>query len=244
MKKWHISTTLAGVFFLAMGIYKKGLGNGLPDLYLNLGSELFGIIVTVGLIDKAIERRRNQDEIRRRVLQFIHWLDHTIWVWRGRAVGLNVGERLAQLCGVKDTDPISFNTENLLLNIASEAAWDLQSENTIASNDLLREGLQELKKLLSIRDDENTRLKPTQIATCAKIAFEKFSKFLMKDTSLGIVGQPDPAQLSSPAQHMRQFGTYVPGLPLDRDGLQRMLIEMSKSCTSSPDAPGAVQGAK
>lgn len=135
-----------------------------PELALNLGTELIGIVVTVLIVDWLMERRRTADEARRIALTALHDVDHAIWVWQGGARKFDLAELSKLLGQVKNDDPLPEFTQNLLLIIGSRAANSLRTrrDETGISSDL-RDGLTELSKISAMRDGAS-HLSPRDVA--------------------------------------------------------------------------------
>lgn len=165
-----ILTFVIASFIVIAGLC-GGLGGRWPDLLLNLGTELFGIVLTVLIIDWLFERRDIQKEARRLAVGFLNRLDHHVWVWQGGAREFDLTETLNLLSHVTDDDPLPEFTQNLLLvlgsNAADRARYDLE---VVAVDEDLKTGLEELGPLTNMRSDHGEVMFPTAIAEHLKRA--------------------------------------------------------------------------
>jgi hypothetical protein len=157
------------------------------DLWLNLGTELLGIVLTVAVVEWLFERRRRQENAQRMAWRVLHELDHAVWVWQGGRRGFSIDELLGLLSLVEDDDPLPPFTETLLLRLGSSADNTLRHEpETVRANKHLHNALERLKDLARIRDHDTT-LSDREIAECLTQVAENLArgvKLTIGDASL------------------------------------------------------------
>ncbi len=111
--------------FLAVAVGVVGLAFRVgPDkpwgaLWLNLGTEIVGIVFTVAIVEWLFERRRRLEDARRMAWRVLHALDHAVWVWQGGHREFNLAELVALLKRVEDGDSLPGFTQNLLMQLGS-----------------------------------------------------------------------------------------------------------------------------
>ena len=144
-----ISALMIGSAFIEGGVTKA-------DFLLNLGTEVFGIVLTVAIVEYLLERRQLQDEARQIAWQVLHSVDHAIWVWQGGARQFDIGELQALLDLAAESDPVPRFTQNLLLQIGSRSENTLRSKREVVGiNKNLKFALETLIPLSRMRDHEN-----------------------------------------------------------------------------------------
>jgi hypothetical protein len=119
----------------------------------DLGTEMFGILVTIALVDWVLERRRKQDRAREVAWSVLAELQHAVWVWQGGARQQGPGDLLGLISGIKEADEMEPFTEGLFLSVAFRAQSTLQTESTaLKSLSGLLEVFREIEQLSSIEN--------------------------------------------------------------------------------------------
>jgi hypothetical protein len=126
---------LAAIFLLAStGLIWVDLsgraGATFGEVLGDLGTEMFGILVTIALVDWVLERRRKQDRAREVAWGVLAELQHAVWVWQGGARQQSPGDLLGLISGIKEVDEMEPFTEGLFLSVAFHAQSTLQTEPT------------------------------------------------------------------------------------------------------------------
>lgn len=149
-----LSITLAGILvLLAWHPWPRNNWNdGFWDsFFLNLGTEIIGIVITVGFIEILLERQRNEDEAKRIAWEALHELDYAIWVWQGGRRRFELYELNNHLKNAKLTDPLPSFTLNLFFVIGSRSENTLRiSAKEIKVNKKLKEALEILSDLTDL----------------------------------------------------------------------------------------------
>ena len=73
----------------------------------NLGTEIFGILVTIALVDWVLEKRRRQDRARELAWGVVHSIEHALWVWQGGPRQIGTNELLGIISGIKAKDGLA-----------------------------------------------------------------------------------------------------------------------------------------
>ena len=150
---------LGSVFLLLAGIaIGVSLSNGptFDDFLLNLGTEIFGIVITIVIVDYLLEKRKQEEAAKNIAWEALNFLDHAIWVWQGGAREFNLNELSALLDLIEEEDPLPPFTQNLLLQIGSRADNSLRTkENILAASTNTRNAMETLRPLSKMRDAHN-----------------------------------------------------------------------------------------
>jgi len=162
---------LAVLFFLtSTGLIAAstlpGLSANLRDILGNLGTEVFGILVTIALVDWYLEKRRRQDRARELAWGVLHAIEHAVWVWQGGPRHLGTNELLGVISGIQKQNTLRPFSEGLMLNVGLQCRSILQREaSTVRSIPGFPGILRDLMSLASIRDLPT----PTRIRTVSEI---------------------------------------------------------------------------
>jgi hypothetical protein len=150
----------------------------LDDIFLHLASETVGIMITVAIIDKLLDRERERrDGVSRHSCRFLCQIDHAVWVWQGGDRALNIDELLILLAQVDNSDPLPEFTERLFLRIAYEADETLKlmvmGDSSLISPDL-QNGLEAMARVVMLHDQGE--LTPKHLAMEVEDAVQNFAK--------------------------------------------------------------------
>ncbi|MHB1228438.1 MAG: hypothetical protein ACYC0O_13065 [Desulfurivibrionaceae bacterium] len=127
----------------------------LQDLLLNLSTEILGIVVTVVLVEWAIDRGKNYEEAISIAWRAIHEVDYAVWVWQGGKREFSYDELTSILSVANELDPLPPFTQNLFLGIGSNAENTLRIKRSVVKqNKNLLYGLEWLTVLTRIRDSK------------------------------------------------------------------------------------------
>jgi hypothetical protein len=150
--KLVVGAFIAVALFIIVPFMPQHKGE-VDDLFMNLASEMLGIIITVAIIDQLLDQEGKRDSERRLAWHFLNSVDHAVWIWQGGARGLNLGELSYLLTRVEDSDPLPDFTENRFLNIGGEAGATLREFS--ASKDIgqsFQSGLEALSRIVILHD--------------------------------------------------------------------------------------------
>lgn len=182
-------------------------GQSLDDFFLNLGTEIFGIVLTIAFVDIILEKRKQEDAARKIAWNVLHDLDHAVWVWQGGAREFDLDEMAGLLMLVENNDPLPQFTQNLFLRIGSRADSTLRTQNeALSANNNLKNGLEILKSLARMRDVSKV-LSPFEIRDTTNDALSE----LVKAVNLIYTAQDSEIlskyrETSTNAQEWRHFG--------------------------------------
>ena len=206
-----------------------GVGSSLQEILGNLGTEIFGILVTIALVDWYLEKRRRQDRARGLAWSVLHEIEYTVWVWQGGPRHLGTNELRGIVSGIQEKDSPAPFTEGLLMNVGLRSRSLLQKEpSSIRSLPGLRPIFEDLVSLASLRDlPDSTRIRT--IAEILEGAVLGLAELLGQPTDRmpsGLIWHRDPGR-ESQEQRYRQVGPST--LPRG-------------DAASAPDAPGEEAG--
>lgn len=100
------------------------------DLILNLAIEVFGILITLAVVDWMLEWRRRQERARDLAWAMLHSVERACWVWQGGPRRIDSAELLGLIKGIDSEDEIEPFTRSLLVAIGSRAREALNREAT------------------------------------------------------------------------------------------------------------------
>ncbi len=166
-----------GATSLVLGLLALWLGfrvrdGNYHDFFLNLGTEIMGIGLTVLAVEWLFEKHQARENARRIALRALHRLDHAVWVWQGGRRELDVAELMALLDLADPADPLPSFTQNLLLVLGSDAEDTLRHEpEAVRSCRHLREACGSLATLARMRDRDEA-MTPSEILPSLRLAAE------------------------------------------------------------------------
>ena len=165
-------------FFLIALSLKSNPNISLVDIYLNLGTELIGIVLTILIVDWLLERKRAREEMKKIALNGLSKINYAVWIWQGCPRDLNISILYSFLSETSNNDKLSVSTQNLIIQLAntSEETITLNPE-AVNSNKILNQALKELSSLAKMRDTNNV-LSPKSIANCLASVILKFADVL------------------------------------------------------------------
>ena len=111
------------------GAFIMGSDTNEGALFVNLGTEIFGILITVALVEWLFERRRLQDRARELAWSIFHALERAVWVWQGGPRQLGTDALLGLIHGIRKNDPLPQFTRTLLVNLGTQSREALDKES-------------------------------------------------------------------------------------------------------------------
>jgi hypothetical protein len=128
-------------------------GSGWRDLLVNLGTEIFGILLTVAVVEWLLDRRRRQDRAREIAWGVLHSLERAVWVWQGGPRQMGPDELLGVIAHIGRSDPVDPVSLSLLVSLGSAAREALDKEtSSIRTLPGLAPSLEDLTSLRSLTD--------------------------------------------------------------------------------------------
>lgn len=213
MKTLSPRVTLSGLFIviataiLWLGFHTQDTNQS--SLWLNIGTEIIGIVLTVAIVDWLFEKRRVREEAEKMAWRALDQLDHAVWVWQGGARQFDLGELKGLLSLVTTDDPVPQFTQNLFMQIAGRAAHTLQvSPEVMKASEHLQRGLKECAALSNIRDHVTVTYGPTIAQHCLNAVGHLCQVLGLQDN---IVPDPDLTYIRRPSvqdQRWRHFGEH------------------------------------
>jgi len=164
-----IRYVVAGLFLLLAGAmlwlaFVFGTETTLGDLFINLGTEIIGIVITVAVVEAFLERRRLQDRGRQLAWDTLHAAQTAVWVWQGGPREMETDEMLGILNAVHEDDPLPDFTEGLFLNLGTRSRRLLNNDpQAVTALPGFMEALEQYARLSAIRDGK-VPMPPRKIA--------------------------------------------------------------------------------
>lgn len=205
-----VTFSLLGFFAVLRGT-ALGSNDESGAVWLNLGTEVMGIAITVAIVDWLFEWRRKQEEGRGLARRMLSQLDYTVWVWQGGRRDSSVYELNALLRMIGDSDPIADCTAELIFTLGCEAQTALEwQEEIVRANRELRRGLADLKPLIAMRDPD-PRLTVPRIRTQLQSAAAHLARAARLDYSWAS-SRPQNRFRNPSEDHQfrRRFGEALP----------------------------------
>jgi hypothetical protein len=142
------------------------LSPSIREILGNVGTEIFGILVTIAVVDWYLEKRRRQDRARELAWSVLHEIEYAVWIWQGGPRHMGTNELLGIVTGIQEKDGLAPFSEGLMMNLGLHSRSILQKEpSVIKSLPGLGSVFQDLVSLASLRDLPES----TQVRTIAEI---------------------------------------------------------------------------
>ncbi len=157
-----IRLVLAVTFVLVAGVllfaaFQMEGGRRSTELLLGLATEMFGIIVTLAVVDWMLERRRRQERARDLAWATLHAVERAVWVWQGGPRRVTTDELLGLVLGIDSKDEHQPFTRSLLAGVGTRSLEVLDREaSTIRTTPALADALQELSSLHSLSSQRSS----------------------------------------------------------------------------------------
>ncbi len=143
---------VAGVLVFA-AFQLEGGGRG-SELMMGLATEVFGIIVTLAVVDWMLERRRRQERARDLGWATLHSVERAVWVWQGGPRRVTTDELLGIVQGIDTSDDLQPFARSLLAAVGTRSLEILDREAaSVGTVEGLAAALQELSSLHSLSNE-------------------------------------------------------------------------------------------
>jgi hypothetical protein len=200
----------AGFLLLAVVVlwmaFVVGTDTSYGTLFINLGTEIIGIVITVAVVEWFLERRRLHNRGRQLAWDALHAAETAVWVWQGGPREMETDEILGVLNAVHEDDPLPDFTEGLFLNLGTRSRRLLNNDpNAIAALPGFMDGLEHLARLSAIRDGKRS-MPARKVADIVKEGVLALARSLDQPTErhlASLIRYRDP---SLPSQERRHFG--------------------------------------
>ena len=147
---------IISVSCISLAFFFFGASTPTGTLFINLGTEIFGILVTVAVVEWFFERRRLQDRGRELSWRLFHALGRVVWIWQVGPQQRGSEELLGIISGIRSKDPVPRFTRSLLVNLGTQSREALDTEAAaVASLVGLKDALRDMQSLGSLRDGES-----------------------------------------------------------------------------------------
>ena len=212
------ATVAAAFLFISASLvwlaFFLGAATPTGTLFINLGTEIFGILVTVAVVEWFFERRRLQDRGRELSWRLFHSLERVVWIWQGGPQQPGSEELLGIISGIHSDDPVPRFTRTLLVNLGTQSREALDKESKAVSSLVgLEEALGDMLSLGSLRDGESG-VSVRMVAEILESSATGLSRVLGQSTHrlpAGLIRYRDP---SAQAQQQRYYDHgYERGVP-------------------------------
>jgi len=173
---------------LVVTTYLLGTSESWTGLTLNLGSEIFGLALTVAIVDWLIERNKLREEAQRIAWATLHEIDHAVWVWQGGRREFHLNELASVLSMVEEDDPIPPFTQNLLANLGVQASGTLRLQAKVLKvHKPLKRALTYLSGLGQIRE-LSTMMPPSFVVDAIQRAIAELATVTGQDVQASAFG--------------------------------------------------------
>lgn len=186
--------------------FLAGTETSTGNLFINLGTEIIGIVITVAVVEWFFERRRLHNRGRQMAGNALHAVEHAVWVWQGGPRQMDTDEVRGILHAVGEDDPMADFTEGLFLNIGTRARRLLSNDpETVSALPGFMNALEHLARLSAIRDGRD-RMSSRKVADILDEGTAELAKALARPTErhlASLIRYRDP---SVESQERRHFG--------------------------------------
>lgn len=198
----------AGFLLLAVVIlwsaFVLGTETSFGTLFINLGTEIIGIVITVAVVESFLERRRLQNRGRQLAWDALHATQSAVWVWQGGPREMDTDEVLGILKAVGDADPLPDFTEGLFLSVGTRSRRLLNNDpQAVAAVPGFMTGLEHLARLSAIRDGR-TPMPPRKVADILEEGTMALAQALGQPTErhlASLIRYRDPSLASQERRH-------------------------------------------
>lgn len=147
-------------FLLSVAIivyaFDAGVTTETGTLLVNLGTEVFGILITLAVVDWLLERRRLQDRAREMAWSTLHAVERAVWLWQGGPRRLETDELLSLIAGIEADHPLLPSTRTLLVSLGVESGEALKREaGAVKTLPGLEDALEDLTSLQTLGERDS-----------------------------------------------------------------------------------------
>jgi hypothetical protein len=215
------SFLLLAVLFLWMA-FVVGTDTTEGNLFINLGTEIIGIVITVAVVESFLERRRLQTRGRQLAWDTLHSAETAVWVWQGGPREMETDELLGVLDAVDAGDPLPDFTESLFLNLGTRSRRLLNNDpQAVDALPGFMSGLEQFARLSAIRDGR-VPMAARKVADIMEEGVKAMAQCLGQPTErhlASLIRYRDPSVESQERRHYGGRGTSggwrAPGSDLD-----------------------------
>ena len=204
-----VRAVVAGAFLLLATVilwlsFVVGTDTTLGDLFVNLGTEIIGIVITVAVVESFLERRRLQNRGRQLAWDALHAAETAVWVWQGGPREMETDELLGVLNAVHGEDPLPDFTEGLFLNLGTRSRRLLNNDpQAVAALPGFMSGLEQFARLSAIRDGK-TSMPSRKVADIMEEGVKAMAQCLSQPTErhlASLIRYRDPSVGSQERRH-------------------------------------------
>ena len=124
---------------------------------MNLGTEIFGILVTIAVVEWFFDRKRLQDRARELSWGLLHAIERGVWTWQGGPQQVGTEELLGLIAGIQAKDVLTSTTRTLLVNVGAKAREAMDKEpKVVRTIPGLTDALRDLQSLRSLQDGDSS----------------------------------------------------------------------------------------
>lgn len=199
------------------GGFLVGASTPAGNLLTGLGTEVFGILVTVAVVEWLFERRRLQDKARELAWSVLHSLERAVWIWQGGPQRLGTDELLGIIAGARSNDPIARSTKVLLVNLGTQCREALdKDEQAVKSLGGLAASLEDLSSLRTLSDRDSS-VSVRMVSEILEAGTTGLARLLGQSTQRLPSGLIRGRDASEAAQRTRYFDLGAAGAPVMPD---------------------------
>jgi hypothetical protein len=209
-----------------------GAGTGTGNVLINVGTEIFGLVITLTVVDLLIERRRLEERGREIAWSALHEIERVIWVWQGGPRRVGTDELLGLISAISRSAAPEPFTRALLSNLGHRCREILNLEpKAVRTMPGLATAAKELSCLadLSSREDSSTHamvmeaLEHGTSELCRELGqpAQKIPAGLVRQRDASPEGQRERYYAEAGISEARRPVEIVSGAPSDRPRSQQ-----------------------
>jgi hypothetical protein len=139
------------------GAVVVGTATSLGAILVNMGTEIFGILITIAVVEWFFDRKRLQDRARELSWGLLHAIERGVWTWQGGPQQVGSEELLGIIAGIKVKDQLTRTTRTLLVNVGGKAREAMNKEpKVVRTIPGLTGALHDLQSLRSLQDGDSS----------------------------------------------------------------------------------------
>jgi hypothetical protein len=214
----HMIRNMIAVGFLILSIssvaaaFWVGADTPAGNVLINLGTEIFGILVTLAVVDLFLERRRLQERGRELAWGALHEIERVVWVWQGGPRRLGTDELLGLISSISATEQLQPFTRNLLLALGrrTRELLDIEARAARAVPGLGKaaEDLASLRALGERGSSVTTRM-VVEVLEGATIELARILGLPTQKMPAGLVRHRDPSPDAQAARYHHESGVLI-----------------------------------
>lgn len=218
-----VALIVVAVVLVLAAFQLEGGGRG-SELLMGLATEVFGIIVTLAVVDWMLERRRRQERARDLAWATLHLVERAVWVWQGGPRRVTTDELLGIVHGIDKNDEMQPLARSLLAAVGTRSLEILDREEaSVETIPGLADALRELSSLHGL-SNQRSSVSMGLVTEVLQYGIQRLARILGlpgQAMPSGLIGQRNAAADAQDERYDRlRSGLGELEWPIDRAGVE------------------------